>query len=85
MKNWDADYFDDVFVNLKIKMKKTKLALAKWSRESFGDIFKQLIVREDILKIKEKLFEDVPNVANRSILNRAQAEYTKYLKFEEDF
>ena len=48
----------------------------------YGDIFKQLLSREDIVKIKEMLFEEEPFVVNRVVLQRAQAEYKKYLHFE---
>lgn len=65
-------------VNFKIKMKKTNLTLSKWSRESFRDIFKQLTIREKIVKLKEKLFEDNPSAINRAILNKAHAKYIKY-------
>lgn len=65
-------------VNFKIKMKKTNLTLSKWSRESFRDIFKQLTIREKIVKLKEKLFEDNPFAVNRAILNKAHAKYMKY-------
>lgn len=66
-------------------MKRTKQALSKWSKECYGDIFKQLVITEDIVRIKEQLFEDSPTAANRPILNRAQVEFYKYLKFEEEF
>lgn len=59
-------------------MKKTKLALLKWNRKSFGDIFKQLTIKEKIVKLKEKLVEE-------NSFAVAHVEYTKYLKFEKDF
>ena len=34
------------------------------------------------MKIKEMLFEKEPFVVNRVVLQRAQAEYKKYLHFE---
>lgn len=54
-------------------MKKTEVALSKWSRECFGDIFKQLIIMEDIVIIKEKLFEEYPTSSNRVVLQKAHA------------
>ncbi|KAG5590657.1 hypothetical protein H5410_041171 [Solanum commersonii] len=32
-------------------MKNTKVALSKWSREKFGDIFNHLKIREDIVRL----------------------------------
>lgn len=46
---------EDAFLNLGLKMKKTKIALDGWSKATFGDIFKQLVIRETIVKIKEDL------------------------------
>lgn len=63
----------------------TKLALTKWSRETPGDIFQQLAIREEIVKIKEALVEEGPTAANRAVLRLAQAELVKYLKLEEDY
>lgn len=80
MQNWVADC-DDVFVRFNMKLKRTKQALSKWSKECYGNIFKQLIIREDTVRIKEQLFEDSPTAA----LNRAHVEYYKYLEFEEEF
>lgn len=61
------------------------MALAKWSKDSFGDIFKQLAIWEEVVKLKEKNFEDNTSSENRGIVNKAHAEFTKYLKYEEDF
>ncbi|KAH0660491.1 hypothetical protein KY289_029239 [Solanum tuberosum] len=46
-------------------IKKVKTALASWSRETYGDIFKQLIISEEIAAIKEKNFEEFPSSENR--------------------
>ncbi|KAG5595365.1 hypothetical protein H5410_036597 [Solanum commersonii] len=51
----------------------------------FKENIKRLLIREDIAKIKEQLFEEVPNAENREILHRAQDKYKKYLHFEEVF
>lgn len=58
----------DVFVNLKQKIKKTKIALSGWSRNTFGDIFKQLKIREEIMRMKEELFEVDPSALNKIVL-----------------
>ncbi|KAG5611763.1 hypothetical protein H5410_023044 [Solanum commersonii] len=51
--SWSGDYSNDVFLQWKLKLKKIKLALSKWSRE------------EEIVKLKEELFEQDPSIANR--------------------
>ncbi|XP_049385889.1 uncharacterized protein LOC125850006 [Solanum stenotomum] len=67
LQNWVSDDVDDIFIQLKLKQKSTKLALSKWSKEKFGDIFNQLAIREEIVKIKEKFFEECPSAENRVI------------------
>ncbi|XP_060183209.1 uncharacterized protein LOC132613179 [Lycium barbarum] len=67
------------------KLKSVKSALSQWSEHTFGDIFKQLSIREEIVRIKEELFEEFPTEGNRMILQRAQAELKKYMHYEEEF
>lgn len=74
---------DNPFLDFKRKIKKMRRALSLWSRETFGDIFQQLVIRKEIARIKEKLFEECPSGENRTIMQRAKAEYAKYLHFEE--
>lgn len=62
-------------------MKNMKTTMSKWSRSTFGDIFKQLVIREDIVRIKEQLFEEEPSVMNRMVLHQAQAELEKFIHF----
>lgn len=81
--NWDSDHSSNPFLDFKRKIKKIKRAITLWSRITFGDIFQQLLIREEIAKIKEKLFEEDPSAENRMIMQRSKAEYDKYLHFEE--
>ncbi|XP_070045342.1 uncharacterized protein [Nicotiana tomentosiformis] len=71
--------------NFKEKLKRVKAALAKWSKNTYGDIFKQLAIREDIVRVKEMLFEEEPTVENRIVLQKAQAELKSYLSIEEQY
>ncbi|XP_060182278.1 uncharacterized protein LOC132611939 [Lycium barbarum] len=52
---------------------------------TYGDIFKQFIIREEIVRIKENLFEESPSSGNRSLLQQSQAEHKKYLHYEEEY
>ncbi|XP_059295557.1 uncharacterized protein LOC132048893 [Lycium ferocissimum] len=67
------------------KLKHTKRILSTWSKEVYGDIFKQVIIREEIVRIKEEIFEGEALPLNRMVLQQAQAELKKYLHFEEEF
>ncbi|KAH0743236.1 hypothetical protein KY290_031229 [Solanum tuberosum] len=59
--------------------------LSKWSREVYGDVFKQLIIREEIVRLKKSLFEEDLTPQNRSILQQCQAELKRYLHYEEEY
>ncbi|XP_059288801.1 uncharacterized protein LOC132042210 [Lycium ferocissimum] len=83
--NWSTWEHEDPFINFKWKMKKLKGVLSKWSREVFGDIFKQLIIREEIVRLKKELFEENPSQVNRMVLQKAQAETKRYLHYEEAY
>lgn len=77
--NWDDGRSENPFLDFKRKIKQVKKALSLWSKEVYGDIFQQLMIREEIAKIQERLFEDNPTPENRVVMKRAKAEYTKYL------
>ncbi|XP_070041383.1 uncharacterized protein [Nicotiana tomentosiformis] len=83
--NWDADFIGDPFLLFKHKLKKVKEALLKWSKDTFGDIFKQLAILEDIVKVKEILFEEERAIENRIVLQKIQAKLKKYLSLEEQY
>ncbi|XP_060177939.1 uncharacterized protein LOC132607879 [Lycium barbarum] len=65
-QQWEADLSH--FLSFKLKMKKLKVALSTWSKATFGDIFKQLVIRKDIVNIKEHLFEENPSEENRMVM-----------------
>ncbi|KAG5585007.1 hypothetical protein H5410_045441 [Solanum commersonii] len=70
--NWDAKISADPFLDIKKKIKNIKHGLSVWSRSTFGDIFQQLIIREEIARLKEKLFEDHPSEENRTVMRKAK-------------
>ncbi|KAH0655479.1 hypothetical protein KY285_030361 [Solanum tuberosum] len=84
-QNWHAEEGLNPFITFKNKMKKMKGILSKWSREVYGDVFKQLIIREEIVRLKKSLFEEDLTPQNRSILQQCQAELKRYLHYEEEY
>ncbi|XP_075098809.1 uncharacterized protein LOC142175728 [Nicotiana tabacum] len=84
-QNWEADFIGDPFFMFKQNIKRVKVALSKWNRETFGDIFKQLAILEDIVRVKEMLFEEEPTTENRIVLQKDQSELKKYLNIEEQY
>ncbi|XP_060212052.1 uncharacterized protein LOC132639628 [Lycium barbarum] len=83
--NWLVWEHEDPFISFKCKMKKLEGAFSQWSRFPYGDIFKQIIIREEITRIREGLFEEDPSSIDRYVLQKAQAEMKKYLHYEEEF
>nr|XP_018633309.1 uncharacterized protein LOC108948573 [Nicotiana tomentosiformis] len=69
--------------NFKEDLKRVKAALSKWSKNTYGDIFKQLAIREASVRVKDMLFEEEPTVKNRIVLQKAQAKLKSYLSIEE--
>lgn len=55
------------------------------SKKVFGDIFQQLIIREETLRLKEQYFKEYLSAGNRVVMQKAKAKYTIYLKFEESY
>ncbi|KAF3634576.1 putative LRR receptor-like serine/threonine-protein kinase [Capsicum annuum] len=79
-QNWTAEIEGNPFIVFQHKLKKTKTALSRWSKETFGNIFQEIATLEDIIKVKEKQFEENPSGVNRANLNKAQAKLNLQLK-----
>lgn len=62
-----------------------KIVIVAWSKERFRDIFQELIINKEIVRLKENFFEENPTARNRVVLQKAQAELKRYLHFEEEF
>ncbi|KAG5610699.1 hypothetical protein H5410_021980 [Solanum commersonii] len=80
-QNWVTNTITS-FIAFKENIKRVKIGLTRWSKDTYGDIFKQLIITEDIMRIKDKLFEDVPKKINRAVLQKDEAKFKRYLHFE---
>ncbi|XP_060212152.1 uncharacterized protein LOC132639745 [Lycium barbarum] len=61
------------------EMRNVKKALSKWSKDTYDDIFKELEVREEVVKIKEGLFEEDPSIINRIEGNQSNLDILQYL------
>ncbi|XP_070041414.1 uncharacterized protein [Nicotiana tomentosiformis] len=84
-QTWVADFIRDIFFMFKQKLKRVKIALSTRSKVTYGGIFKQLTIREDIVRVKEILFEEEPTIENRIVPPKAQAELKKYSSIEEQY
>ncbi|XP_070046431.1 uncharacterized protein [Nicotiana tomentosiformis] len=84
-QNWVAAFIGDPFLKFKQKLKRVKTALSQWSKVTYGDIFKQLPIMEDIVRVKEMSFEEEPTTENIIVLQKARAELKNYLSIEEQY
>lgn len=84
-QNWLSDGNRNPFLMFKENIRRIKTTLTKCSKETNGDIFQQLVIREDIVKVKKQLYKKNSNAENREVLQRAQTEHKKYLHLEEKF
>ncbi|XP_070050672.1 uncharacterized protein [Nicotiana tomentosiformis] len=48
-------------------------------------VMQQLAIREDIVRVKEMLFEEEQTIENRIVLQKSQAKLKKYLSIEEQY
>ncbi|XP_075103588.1 uncharacterized protein LOC142178159 [Nicotiana tabacum] len=84
-ENWEADSMGNPFIIFQSKFKKVKSALAAWSKETFGGIFKQIAALEDVIKVHDIEFELNPTVQNRTKLHKVEGDLTRYYHLEEGF
>ncbi|XP_070032835.1 uncharacterized protein [Nicotiana tomentosiformis] len=84
-ENWEVESMGNLFILFQSKLKKVKTALAAWSKETFGDIFKQIAALEDVIKLYEIEFELNLTTQNRAKLHKVEAVLTRYYHLEEEF
>ncbi|KAG5631193.1 hypothetical protein H5410_002910 [Solanum commersonii] len=83
--HWLATDCTYLFISLKQKMKNTKTALSNWNRGKYGDLFKQMLIREEIATLKEDLFQENPSVKNRMMEGEEQVATEAVSFFQEQF
>lgn len=66
-------------------MKRTKIALSKWSEKIFGNIFQKIATFEDIVKTKEVEFKIPPTTEKKSSLSKVGADLKIYFHTKEDY
>ncbi|XP_060182863.1 uncharacterized protein LOC132612790 [Lycium barbarum] len=84
-ENWVESYGSNPFFNFHNKLKKVGRALSKWSRDTYGDIFKQIATLEEVVQVHEQEFEQNPTGLNRERLQRVQADLIRFYAIEEKF
>lgn len=68
------DFHANPFTLFNHKLKKLKKALATWSKDTYGDIFKKISSLEEVVKVHESQFILRPTLENRERLHRVQAD-----------
>lgn len=68
---WKIDFVGDPFIEFHAKLKSVKLALIKWSRATFGNIFQKTSTLEVKIRVREIQLEINATMEKRKELNRA--------------
>ncbi|KAH0695122.1 hypothetical protein KY290_021422 [Solanum tuberosum] len=84
-QHWKSDRHGSPFIMFQDKLKNTKKAFARWSKETFGDVFQRIATLEDVIKVKELKLEAQPSPNNRAELNKVEAELRRFLAIEEEY
>lgn len=84
-QHWSADFEGDPFSVFHHKLKKVKKVLTQWSRDSFGNIFQEIVTLEEVIKTHETQFEVDPMEINRERLNKTQVELKMHLQGKKNF
>ncbi|XP_060177974.1 uncharacterized protein LOC132607911 [Lycium barbarum] len=79
-----VDFVANPFTLFHHKLKTVKACLTQWSKETYGNIYKDIETLEDIIKVHEQQFEMQPTSINRGSFHRVQAKLTKILHLEEE-
>ncbi|XP_049360162.1 uncharacterized protein LOC125824856 [Solanum verrucosum] len=86
----------DLFPNLEVEhlikqgsdhspLKRVSKALSKWSKDSYGDIFRQIDTLAEVVQNHEQEFENNPTSTNRERLQTVQADSINLYAVEEKF
>lgn len=84
-QNWTTDFERDPFSLFHHKLKRVKKALALWSKSTFENIFQEIIILEEVIKVQEIQFERDLTGANKEVLHKSQSELKKQFHREEEF
>ncbi|KAH0650293.1 hypothetical protein KY284_030205 [Solanum tuberosum] len=76
-ENWKLDFVGCPFFEYQARIKKIKGVLAKWSKETFGNIFQQIATLEDEIRVKKIQLEINASPENRAELKKTEAELKK--------
>lgn len=53
-QNWKTDIEGNPFVILDQKLKRTKAAFTEWSKQTFENIFQDIVTLEEVIKVRER-------------------------------
>ncbi|KAL3513574.1 hypothetical protein ACH5RR_026291 [Cinchona calisaya] len=67
------------------KLKRLKITLKTWNKDTFGNVYDYILSAENCLKLWEVEFQIVPSEENCYSLHHAEAELLWHVKNEEEF
>ncbi|XP_019226274.1 PREDICTED: uncharacterized protein LOC109207745 [Nicotiana attenuata] len=80
---WESPVLGNAMRVFHLKIKALCSAMSKWSRQEYGDIFKQTKEYEGKMKRAEEAWIQSNKEEDRAALNEINAQYIKHLKVEE--
>ncbi|PHT58268.1 Aquaporin TIP1-1 [Capsicum baccatum] len=84
-EQWQNNIAGNIFWRIQQKLKRTSKALCEWSKSKNGDIFEQVTIMEDQVKVLEDHYSETLNHSDRMTLNKAKAELVRYHKMVDSF
>ncbi|KAK6784339.1 hypothetical protein RDI58_017794 [Solanum bulbocastanum] len=80
---WDNEIMGNPMWRLQNKIKNLSKALRKWSKECIGDVFDIVKQKEEHNKLMKEQYEMNNSDHNRILLQKAEADYIKWLKLQD--
>ncbi|XP_060202921.1 uncharacterized protein LOC132631356 [Lycium barbarum] len=80
---WDTEVYGNPMWRLQQKLKILSKELSKWSRNSIGDVLENVKKFEKEVSDAETAYLNSDSNTDRTLLNKAKAEYIKWLKMED--
>ncbi|KAM3322288.1 hypothetical protein P3S67_003439 [Capsicum chacoense] len=84
-EQWQNNIAGNIFWRIQQKLKRTSKALCEWSKSKNGDIFEQVTIMEDQVKVLEDHYSETLNHSDRMTLNKAKTELVRYHKMVDSF
>lgn len=73
-RHWTSNFEGNMFLVFHHKLKKVKKALVQWIKETFGNIFQEIIALKEVNKVRKTQLEIDSSEFNKADLHKAQTD-----------